>query len=193
MGVVGNRQSSSDWDDDMTRAKALGIDAFALNIGTDDFTDTQLGYAYESAASAGMNVFISFDFNWFGTDQGSEIGSLVAKYASQSAQLKVDGKPFVSSFDGDGVDIDAIKSAAGQEIFFAPNFHVGQGDFDSVDAALNWVAWPSNGDNFAPSPGSFVPVTQDDHTYNSALAGKPYIARESTVPSLCIIIQGKIH
>lgn len=48
----------------MQRAKALGIDAFALNIGVDPYTDTQLGYAYESAANNDMKVFISFDFNW---------------------------------------------------------------------------------------------------------------------------------
>jgi len=48
----------------MKRAKALGIDAFALNIGVDPYTDQQLGYAYQSAANNDMKVFISFDFNW---------------------------------------------------------------------------------------------------------------------------------
>ena len=46
----------------MKRAKAAGIDAFALNIGTDPYTDQQLGFAYQSAANNGMKVFISFDF-----------------------------------------------------------------------------------------------------------------------------------
>ncbi|KAJ5247702.1 alpha-1-3-glucanase/mutanase [Penicillium chermesinum] len=176
VGLVGDRQSSSDWDDDMINAKALGIDAFALNIGTDDFTNTQLGYAYESAASAGMSLFISFDFNWFATDQGSTVGSIVANYAGHAAQLKVDGKPFVSSFDGDGVNIEAIRSAAGQDIFFAPNFHTEDIDFDTVDAAFNWMAWPSNGDNFAPAAGRHVSVTDGDISYLSSLSGKPYIA-----------------
>lgn len=189
MGIVGDRQSSNDWDDDMTNAKALGIDAFALNIGTDDFSDQQLGYAYESAASAGMNVFISFDFNWFTTDQGSDVGSIVAKYANQPAQLKVDGKPFVSSFDGDGVDVDAIRSAAGQDIFFAPNFHTGQNDFSSVDAAFNWEAWPNNGDNFAPSDGNNVSVSDGDNSYVSALGGKPYLARKSDLVIKKILIR----
>jgi hypothetical protein len=49
----------------MRRAKAAGIDAFALNIGVDDYSTTQLQYAYESAANNDMKVFISFDFNWF--------------------------------------------------------------------------------------------------------------------------------
>lgn len=64
IGIVSDRTSSSDFDADMQRAKALGIDALALNIGVDPYTDTQLGYAYESAANNDMKVFISFDFNW---------------------------------------------------------------------------------------------------------------------------------
>lgn len=65
IGIVADRTSASDFDNDMQRAKALGIDAFALNIGVDSYTDAQLGYAYESAANNDMKVFISFDFNWY--------------------------------------------------------------------------------------------------------------------------------
>lgn len=64
IGITGDRTSSADYDADMQRAKSLGIDAFALNIGTDWYTDTQLGFAYQSAADNDMSVFISFDFNW---------------------------------------------------------------------------------------------------------------------------------
>lgn len=64
IGITGDRTSSADYDADMQRAKSLGIDAFALNIGVDFYTDTQLGFAYQSAADNGMSVFISFDFNW---------------------------------------------------------------------------------------------------------------------------------
>lgn len=46
----------------MRRAKALGIDAFALNIGVDSYSDTQLNFAYQSAANNGMKVFISFEY-----------------------------------------------------------------------------------------------------------------------------------
>ena len=63
MGIVGDRSGSADYDVDMVRAKKAGIDAFALNIGLDPYTDTQLAYAYKSAADNGMKVFISFDFN----------------------------------------------------------------------------------------------------------------------------------
>lgn len=176
--MVADRTSASDYDDDMSRAKSLGIDAFALNIGVDDYTDEQLGYAYDSAAENGMKVFISFDFNLYSTSQASDIGAMIAKYGSKDAQLKVGDngdQAFVSSFSGDGLDVEAVRSSAGMPIFFAPNFHAS--NLASVDAALNWIAWPNNGNNKAPSAGSNITVKDGDDVYTSALAGKPYIAR----------------
>jgi hypothetical protein len=125
----------------MTRAKALGIDAFALNIGVDSYTDTQLNFAYNSAARNGMKVFISFDFNWYhpATDAVA-VGQKIAQYASHPAQLMVDGKVFASSFAGDGLDVTAMRNAAGVPVFWAPNVHPGTGDFTAVDGALNWMA-----------------------------------------------------
>ena len=122
----------------MQRAKSIGIDAFALNIGVDPYTNTQLTYAYQSAANNNMKVFISFDFNWWHTDQATQIGQLVAQYASSPAQLMINGAAFVSSFSGDGLDVNAMRAAAGRSIFFAPNFHPGQGDFSKIDGGLNW-------------------------------------------------------
>lgn len=34
------------WKQDIRLASAKGIDGFALNVGPDDYTDTQVGYAY---------------------------------------------------------------------------------------------------------------------------------------------------
>jgi hypothetical protein len=124
----------------MKRAKSLGIDAFALNIGVDGYTDTQLGFAYQSAANNGMKVFISFDFNWYSPTSGaSAVGAKIAQYASHPAQLMVDGKVFASSFSGDGLDLATMRSTAGVPVFWAPNFHPGQSDFSQIDGALNWL------------------------------------------------------
>lgn len=124
----------------MQRAKGLGIDAFALNIGVDPYTDTQLGYAYQSAANNGMKVFISFDFNWYHTSDAVAVGQKIAQYAALPAQLYVDDKVFASSFAGDGVDVATIRNAAGVQIFWAPNFHPEYGtDLSTIDGALNWM------------------------------------------------------
>lgn len=163
----------------MQRAKALGIDAFALNIGVDPYTDQQLQFAYQSAATNGMKVFISFDFNWWNIGQATAIGQKIAQYADKPAQLMVDNKVFVSSFSGDGLNVAALRAAAGRPIFFAPNFHPAQGtDISPVDGLLNWMAWPNNGNNKAPSPGANVSVADGDKVYVNALAGKAYIARK---------------
>jgi hypothetical protein len=127
----------------MLRAKALGIDAFALNIGVDPYTDTQLGFAYQSAANNGMKVFISFDFNWYHISDATAVGQKIARYSKLPAQLFVDNKVFASSFAGDGLDVAAMRRAAGLDIFWAPNYHPEYGtDFSTVDGALNWmVRW----------------------------------------------------
>ncbi|KAJ5467876.1 hypothetical protein N7475_005628 [Penicillium sp. IBT 31633x] len=180
IGIVSNRRSPSDYDDDMKRAKSLGIDAFALNIGVDPYTDQQLQLAYDSAANNDMKVFLSFDFNWWHIDQATAVGQKIAQYASKPAQLIVDNKVFVSSFAGDGLNIAALRAAAGRSIFFAPNFHPSYGtDISAVDGLLNWMAWPNNGNNKAPSPGHSVSVADGDRVYINALVGKAYIAPAS--------------
>ncbi|KAK7713549.1 hypothetical protein SLS63_012071 [Diaporthe eres] len=179
IGIVSDRTGPADYDADMQRAKALGIDAFALNIGVDPYTDQQLGFAYQSAANNGMKAFISFDFNWYHINQGTQVGQKIAQYANTypTSQLYVDGKIFASSFAGDGVDVNAIRTAAGAPIFWAPNFHPEQGtNFSTIDGALNWMAWPNDGNNKAPKPGHNVTVEEGDQAYITALAGKPYIA-----------------
>jgi len=177
IGIVGGRTSASDYDDDMKRAKAAGIDAFALNIGVDPFTEQQLQYAYESAANNDMKVFISFDFNWFKTGEASRVGQMIATYGDKPAQLKYDNKIFASSFAGDGLDVAAMREAAGVDVFWAPNFHPEMdSDFGAIDSALNWMGWPNDGNNKAPKPGANVTVREGDDAYLAALGDKPYMA-----------------
>lgn len=124
----------------MQRAKAMGIDAFALNIGTDSYTDQQLGYAYTSAANNGMQCFISFDFAWYNAASSAvAVGQKIAAYASKPAQLKIGGKVFASSFLGDALDVAAMRRAAGVDVYWAPNYYPGQSDVSKIDAALSWM------------------------------------------------------
>lgn len=161
----------------MTRAKAAGIDAFALNIGVDPYTEQQLNYAYESAAKNDMKVFISFDFNWYGTGEAARVGAMIAQFGEKPAQLMYNNKVFASSFAGDGLDVAALRSSAGREVFWAPNFHPEMGtDFGTVDGALNWMGWDNDGNNKAPKPGQIVTVSDGDDSYIDALGGKPYMA-----------------
>lgn len=132
IGIFYVRTSAADYDDDMKRAKAIGIDALAFNIGVDFYTDQQLAFAYESANRNGMKAFISFDFNWYHPDQAVQVGQMIARYASQPAQLKFGDRVVASSFAGDGLDVNAMRAAAGNNVWFAPNFHPEQGTDFSV-------------------------------------------------------------
>ncbi|KAJ4037442.1 hypothetical protein NW756_005553 [Fusarium oxysporum] len=176
IGIVGNRQSSADYDDDMKRAKSAGIDAFALNIGTDDYTDAQLDYAYESANRNGMKVFISFDFHFWSVGDAVAVGQKVKKYADRPGQLRIDNRVFVSSFAGDNLDANAVRSASGSNIFFVPNFTPWGGSTNGIDGALNWMGWPNDGNNKAPKDGKSVSVADGDKSYTNWLGNKKYMA-----------------
>jgi len=83
-----------------------------------------------------MKVFISVDFAWFSTDDASRVGQLIAMFASRPAQLRVGNRVFATSYMGDGLDCQAMKAAAGIDIFWAPNFHPAMTkDHDGVDTA----------------------------------------------------------
>ncbi|KAF1952324.1 glycoside hydrolase, partial [Byssothecium circinans] len=179
MGTQASRTSSKDYDADMKQAKAAGIDAFALNIGLDSYTDTQLGYAYKSASDNGMKVFISFDFNYYTTGSEVAIAEKVKQYASSAGQLRVDNKPFVSTFNGNQeaaktLNAAALKKAAG-DIYLVPNFQP-KGSLDGIDGAFNWMAWPNNGANRAPTAAVNNTVENGDTDYKNWLGTKDYMA-----------------
>ncbi|KKY27882.1 putative alpha-glucanase [Diplodia seriata] len=177
IGIVTDRTSAADFDADMQGAKAVGIDAFALNFGPDtgsaNYTQ-QLVYAYESAANNDMKVFLSFDFNdgqWPTTDAAA-VGAKIAAFGSRDAQLKVDDKAFVSTFVGDALDVSAMRAAAGIDVYFAPNFNPGSGaDFSALDGAFSWYGWPTDGSNNPPSSSSTYLPTYADNDYTAKLGG----------------------
>ena len=137
MGIV-NRQSASSYDAEFNLAKAAGIDAFALNMGP-GVSNEQLGYAYDCAARAGIKVFISFDFNdgLFSINDPNAVADRIKAFKDKPAQLKVDNKPFVSTFAGPGLNVGAVEAAAGADIFFLPNWYVGS-DKTGTDGFFNW-------------------------------------------------------
>jgi glucan endo-1,3-alpha-glucosidase len=119
VGIV-STYALPDWISDMTLAKSKGITGFALNIGVDPYTQTQLDLAYSAAATVGFDVFISFDFNWYHTSDTQGVADMLKRYVGDEAQLLVDGKPFVSTFIGDGFDWSAVAGLVGRELYAMP-------------------------------------------------------------------------
>jgi len=182
---MANRESAADYDEDMKKAKAAGIDAFALNIAKDTYTDTQLNYAYESAANNDMKVFISFDYNYFETGENELVGAKLKEYCGKPGQLMVENKCFASTFNGDTNPIKlfnakTVRASAGTDLYLVPNLSpTGIRDataVDDIDGSFNWIGWDSNGANRAPTPGQNVTTSDFDAKYTEWLGGKTYMA-----------------
>ncbi|KAH9854653.1 glycoside hydrolase [Lenzites betulinus] len=98
------------WKDDIALASSKGIDGFALNVGADDYTDTQVGFAFQAAQESGADfkLFLSIDMAAIGAvkncnspDTAAFIRGLTTAAIGGAAQLTVDGKAFVSTFAGE--------------------------------------------------------------------------------------------
>lgn len=176
VGIV-STYVASDWQADMQLAKSKGITGFALNIGVDSYTQAQLDLAYAAAQNVGFNVFISFDFNWYQVSDVSGVATMLKRYVAQPAQMLVDGRPFVSSFIGDGFDWSAVADQVGRELYAVPYWAPTQSNADNAGLAglFSWDAWPGQLGN--------VPVlakmstTQDDlYLAVTQNANKTYMA-----------------
>ncbi|WVQ85054.1 hypothetical protein IAT38_007218 [Cryptococcus sp. DSM 104549] len=158
IGIVSTYQPS-DWIADINLAKSKGIDGFALNIGVDWYSQDQLDMAY--AAAEGMDdfkLFISFDFNWYTITNTTGVANMLKRYVGSSAQLRVDGKPFVSTFIGDGFDWSETAAQVGEELYAVPFYQPSAETANDagVSGLFSWAAWPGQLDN--------VPVDESMNT-----------------------------
>ncbi|KAK6967116.1 glycoside hydrolase family 71 protein [Favolaschia claudopus] len=172
VGVV-ETYSQSDWEADMTLAKSIGIDAFALNIGKDSYNDQQLGLAYAAAANTGFKVFISFDFAYWTAGDTNMMSSYLQKYATLPGQFMYNSAAFVSSFVGDNFPYRQVESQSGVKVFACPNWQPGSFiTTTNADCGMSWnAAWP----NFNNDPIDANLTTALDQEYITDLRGKPYM------------------
>ncbi|OAR01560.1 hypothetical protein LLEC1_04683 [Akanthomyces lecanii] len=155
---------------DVDQAKALGIDAFTVNIG-----ETSQGWAlnaleglFAAAQKSNFKLFISMDFH-----QQPDINAftkLAQKYVGHSAYLRIDNRPVISTFSLGGYSVDQIKSwtwtSLADVVYFVPNADTAPGYndpstfvkkwADAVDGFLGWeTAWPGGGTQPANVSSSF--------------------------------------
>ncbi|KAJ7148706.1 glycoside hydrolase family 71 protein [Mycena crocata] len=169
--MVGNtyRYEVDDWVYDIGLAASKGINSFALNIGNDEWQETQVQKAFTAAKTFDFNLFPSFDMGSMPcslSDHASLLRKYIAKYHDSASYQRLDGKPLVSAFSGQDCKFGqrstnegweyAIKQAAPEPIHFVPSFFVDPSTFHEysvIDGAFNWNAsWPM-GDHdvdFAP-------------------------------------------
>ncbi|CAL1709944.1 unnamed protein product [Somion occarium] len=174
----------ADWERNIDIAKSKGIDAFALNFGTDSWQSGQISNAYTAASNSGnFKVFLSFDMTAFvcqGSGDANVIRQFISGYNEHPSQLRIDGKMFVSTFSGESCTfgtgdvnqgwLNAVKNDL-PPTYFVPAFFVDSGTlsaYSSFDGIFNWNgAWPrgSSDINFDP-----------DQSYINNLGGRSYMA-----------------
>lgn len=113
----------NDWTTDISKAKAAGIDGFALNIASQTtYTTSQLDNAYNAADQQGFKLFLSFDYAAQGPWSASIVVSTINTYAAKPAQFKVFNKAMVSTFEGPGNAADWTSIKSQTSIFFLPDW-----------------------------------------------------------------------
>ncbi|KAK0742942.1 glycoside hydrolase [Schizothecium vesticola] len=167
-------QKPEQWLRDVQCAKDCGIDGFALNIGPcDPWTESQLDLAYSAAEQVGDFVlFLSFDMA-AGSWTVPQVVASINRYKLSGAQMVIDGKPFVSTFEGPGwgENWPIVREETGG-IFLIPDwsslgpFGVGE-KLNLIDGAFSWDAWPK--------AGSTKMTTTEDVLYKENLRGKKYM------------------
>ncbi|KAH8834210.1 glycoside hydrolase [Flagelloscypha sp. PMI_526] len=192
--MVGSLGSVSQAQSDVTAAKAMGINAFALNVqdATASWSTTAIGYLFQAAQSGDFKLFFSFDMATLG-DPASWL-PLFRQYQSNSAYYYHNNRPFVSTFWGGNRGPDywqgqfkAVLANEGINPFFVPDFDdwgnvaytsTFWSAFPVVDGAMGWeTAWPT------VSQGLANVSSANDQTSLSAAhaAGKVYMMPVSTV------------
>ena len=82
---------------DVTEAKAMGFDAFALNIiSMDSWSTEAVKFLFQAALAIGFHLFFSFDMTHF--QKASDMFPLIQQYASNGAYYNYGVLPFVSKY-----------------------------------------------------------------------------------------------
>lgn len=162
-----------DWADDITKAKDVGIDGFALNIAPQDsYTAASIKNAADTANSIGnFSLFLSFDYLSGGAWDAAAVTRTIQSFATTAgaAQYRYNSKPLVSTFEGVGSAGDWAQIKSDTSCFFIPDWtSAGPGGIPkaNIDGAFNWDAWPH---------GPVAKDTSEDVAWQNALGGKPYM------------------
>ena len=165
--IVGNTYpyTVADWENDIAAARALGIDAFSLDMGLDNWQFDRITDAYTAAANVAranpnqtpFKLFLSFDLSFdFSYNQ---IITYLQKFSTNAYQFTYQGRPFVSTFSGETrtfgyPSVNAAWQAIKQNIantkhvslFFVPEWSAWDPatvfrDNPAIDGMFSWNAW----------------------------------------------------
>ncbi|KAF8191300.1 glycoside hydrolase family 71 protein [Pholiota molesta] len=183
--IVGNTYpyTKENWKRDIALAASKGIDAFALNIGRDDWQPARVSDAYSAAIGTDFKMFFSFDMASFpcgGEGDGNLLRQLIKGYNGHPNQLVYKDKNFVSTFGGQFCRFGAgslddgwynIMKKDMPPVHFVPAFFINPSELQnmrSIDGAYSWdSAWPM---------GKYDINSSTDVEYQKYLKGRTYMA-----------------
>ncbi|OZJ02016.1 hypothetical protein BZG36_05201 [Bifiguratus adelaidae] len=182
--VVGDTfaHTQSTWQDDITLAHEVGIDAFVLNIATPDSnTAPQVANAFAAAKALnnGLKLFFSFDYlgggqPWPATGNNSVV-SYLTQYKDSGVYFYYEGQPFASTFEGtsninDWAPGGPIRSSVG-DVYFVPDWtSLGPSGVAShsanIQGAFSWDMWPVGANDMTDAPDmAWVSALGSNKTY----------------------------
>ncbi|KAJ3994580.1 glycosyl hydrolase family 71-domain-containing protein [Lentinula boryana] len=175
--IVGNTYPYvyNDWLNDVKQISAMGVDAVALNIGSDVWQWDRVVDAYNAAAASGtgLKMFISFDYTSFVCDNGYATTNWTNYFAKYSAQFTVNSKPMISTYGGgyDCLGVDNWKAVkANTNGYLMPFFWDSENTFKTDWAFLDsWYCW-----GCAWPQGDWDKNTTDDQYYIQQLGAGRY-------------------
>lgn len=187
--MVGNtyHYGVEDWKKDIVLAMGHEIDAFALNVGREDWQRERVQDAFTAAAGTDFRLFISLDMTSIPCASPADAEPLkqyIKEYYHHPNQFRYNGLPMISTFFGEGCLfgtgspnqgwMSAIKGIGDMPLTFIPSFFVDPGkfgEFTVMDGAFSWNSgWPM--DNI---PADF----EMDEQYIRGLGGRTYMAAMS--------------
>ncbi|KAL1617546.1 hypothetical protein SLS56_010949 [Neofusicoccum ribis] len=159
---------------DVRDAKALGVDAFALNIQNvvDSWALDAIKYLFQAASENDFGLFFSFDMAVLNEQDPGSFLPVFEQYAVNENYYKFENKPFVSTFNGgimqnggdwtrnlrEGMEADGVTP------YFVSDFGLYSSSsasasssimgslrtYSAVDGVFSWeTAWPSQDDGIA--------------------------------------------
>ncbi|KAF8915274.1 glycosyl hydrolase family 71-domain-containing protein [Mucidula mucida] len=157
------------WRADIAQIGAKGVDAIALNIGSDWWQPNQIQMAYEAASETNMKIFISFDYTAFDCSSASASIALFNRFKGYSSQFYYNGRPMLSSYAGSCMSSGEWRRMKSETNAYLMPFMWGlEGRFTSeysfLDSWLCWgCAWPQ---------GNKLKDTADDQYYINQLGNR---------------------
>ncbi|KAF2736976.1 hypothetical protein EJ04DRAFT_489009 [Polyplosphaeria fusca] len=152
---------------DIVDAKALGLDAFALNINSlQPWATGTVDHLFNNADELDFSLFFSFDMAPGYFTSPDQFSSYLQPYLSRPSYFKHKSQPLVSTFGGESVPNSqwtTFKSTLDANILLIPGFYQATPSTDffsplpALDGVFNWNSW-------APASAGQISVPTTDDT-----------------------------